>query len=159
MVLGSLGAPAASRRWQRERLFALAIVVVGLAVLVASQQRLLSPVLLLWLVAGLGNGAGTVFYESLLQERVPDALRGRVIAASEAVLDASFLGGALLAGLVGAHLGVRTAFAASGGLFLVAALITRVTIARPGRPFDVAAPSMRMDRTREVARAEAPAHS
>ena len=151
MVLGSLAAPAASRRWERERLFALAIVVVGLAVLVASQQRLLSPVLLLWLVAGLGNGAGTVFYESLLQERVPDALRGRVIAASEAVLDMSFLGGALLAGLVGAHLGVRTAFAASGGLFLMAALITRVTIARPSRPSRRRVPPDRSGRDQELA--------
>ena len=40
--------------------------------MIASQQRLLSPVLLLWFVAGIGNGSGTVFYESLLQERVPD---------------------------------------------------------------------------------------
>ena len=68
---GSLAAPAAARRWARERLFALCIAAVGVAVLVASQQRLLSAVLLLWFVAGVGNGGGTVFYESLLQERVP----------------------------------------------------------------------------------------
>jgi MFS family permease len=130
MVIGSLAAPAASRRWARERLFALSIVVVGLAVLVASQQRLLSPVLLLWFVAGVGNGGGTVFYESLLQERVPDSLRGRVMAASEAILDVSFLAGAFLAGLVGNRLGIRAAFAASGVLFVVAALFTRLTIGR-----------------------------
>jgi predicted MFS family arabinose efflux permease len=132
MVLGSLAAPAAARRWARERLFALCIAAVGVAVLVASQQRLLSAVLLLWFVAGVGNGGGTVFYESLLQERVPDSIRGRVMAASEATLDASFLVGAFAAGVVGTHLGVRAAFAGSGGLFLLAALFTRLTIARPG---------------------------
>jgi MFS family permease len=138
MVLGSLGAPAAARRWARERLFSLSIAVVGVAVLIASQQRLLSPVLLLWFVAGIGNGSGTVFYESLLQERIPDQVRGRVLAASEATLDASFLVGALAAGLVGSHLGVRVAFAGSGALFLVAALVTRITIAHPAAASSIA---------------------
>jgi predicted MFS family arabinose efflux permease len=130
MVLGSLAAPAAARRWARERLFAMSIALVGVAVLIASQQWLLSPVLLLWFLAGVGNGGGSVFYESLLQERVPDAIRGRVLAASEAVLDGAFLVGALLAALIGERLGVRMAFAASGGLFLAAALVTRLTIDR-----------------------------
>lgn len=130
MVLGSLAAPAAARRWARERLFAMSIALVGFAVLIASQQWLLSPVLLLWFLAGVGNGSGSVFYESLLQERVPDAIRGRVLAASEAVLDGAFLVGALLAALIGERLGVRMAFAASGGLFLAAALVTRLTIDR-----------------------------
>ena len=111
---------------------------------------MLSPVLLLWLVAGVGNGAGTVFYESLLQERVPDSLRGRVIAASEAVLDASFLGGAFLAGLVGSHLGIRTAFVVSGVLFLLAALITRLTIARPSVPLGTPDGSARSGHEREL---------
>jgi MFS family permease len=128
MVLGSLGAPAAARRWARERLFSVSMAVVGCAVLIASQQWMLSPVLLLWFLAGMGNGSGSVFYETLLQERVPDAMRGRVLAASEAVLDGAFLVGALLAAVLGERLGVRMAFAASGGLFLAAALVTRLTI-------------------------------
>jgi MFS family permease len=131
MVLGSLAAPAASRRWPRERLFVMSIALVGTAVLVASQQRMLSAVLLLWLVAGIGNGAGTVVYETLLQERVPDSLRGRVLAASEAVLDTAFLFGVFAAGLVGDRLGIRAAFAVSGCLFLSAALLTHVIMRRP----------------------------
>jgi predicted MFS family arabinose efflux permease len=130
MVLGSLSAPAAARRWPRERLFVMSIVLVGIAVLVASQQRTLSPVLLLWFVAGMGNGAGTVAYESLLQERVPDSLRGRVLSASEAILDSAFLIGAFAAGVVGDRLGVRAAFAGSGILFLSAALLTHVILKR-----------------------------
>jgi MFS family permease len=131
MVLGSLAAPAASRRWPRERLFVMSIVLVGIAVLVASQQRILSPVLLLWLVAGIGNGVGTVVYETLLQERVPDSLRGRVLAASEAVLDGAFLVGAFAAGMIGDRLGVRTAFAIAGCLFLAAALLTHLIMRGP----------------------------
>jgi MFS family permease len=124
MVLGSVAAPAASRRWPREKLFALSVALVGLAVLAASIQTVLSPVLMLWFVAGFGNGGGTVFYESLLQERVPESLRGRVLAASEAMLDGAFLLGAFAAGLVGDSLGVRGAFACSGLLFLFAAAMT-----------------------------------
>jgi MFS family permease len=126
MVLGSLAAPAAARRWARERLFGMSLVLVGFAVLVASQQRMLSPVLLLWFLAGMGNGSGTVFYESLLQERVPDPIRGRVLAALEAVLDGAFLVGALAGGLIGQRLGVRVTFAGSGILFLAAAMLARL---------------------------------
>ena len=104
----------------------MSIVLVGFAVLAASQQRMLSPVLLLWFLAGIGNGSGTVFYESLLQERVPDAIRGRVLAALEAVLDGAFLVGALAGGLIGQRLGVRVAFAGSGILFLGAAMLARL---------------------------------
>jgi MFS family permease len=142
MVLGSLAAPAGSRRWHRERMFPYSIALVGVAVLIASQQQLLSPVLLLWFVAGFGNGSGTVFYESLLQERVPDPLRGRVLAASEAILDASFLAGAALAGILGDRLGIRAGFAVSGALLLVGALFTRMFIGHPPRAavgFDAAA--------------------
>jgi len=134
MVLGPLAAPAAARRCPRERLCVRSIALVGCSVLVASQQRALSPVLLLWLLAGIGNGAGSVSYESLLQERVPDSLRGRVLAASEAVLDGAFLVGVFAAGLIGGGLGVRVAFACSGALFLAAALVTHVILGRPAPP-------------------------
>jgi MFS family permease len=40
MVLGSLAAPAAARRWPRDRLFAVGVGAVGVAVLVGSRQVL-----------------------------------------------------------------------------------------------------------------------
>lgn len=123
MVLGSLAAPAISRRWARERLFGASIAIVGVAVLLASRQSTLGPVLLMWVVAGVGNGLGTVSYESLLQERVPDAFRGRVLAASGAVLDGSFIVGAFAAGSLGASFGVRAALGLSGALFIGAAAL------------------------------------
>src|SRR5207244_6980604 len=60
MVVGSLLAPLASRRWARERLFGASIAMVGVAVLAASRQTSLASVLLMWVVAGVGNGVGPV---------------------------------------------------------------------------------------------------
>lgn len=132
MILGSVAAPAAARRWRRERLFGVAVGIVGIAILLASQANVLSPVLLLWLFAGAGNGIGSVSYGSLLQERTPNRLRGRVMAASEAVLDAAFLLGAVSAGWLGAQVGVRGAFVVSGAIFLLAAILSQRLLLESG---------------------------
>jgi predicted MFS family arabinose efflux permease len=128
MVLGSVAAPAAARRWSREWLFAAAIGVVGLAVLGASRASILSSLLLLWLLSGFANGVGSVAYHSLLQERTPDAFRGRVMGASEAVLQGALLAGASASGWFGTHVGVRTTYAVSGFLFLGTALVCRALL-------------------------------
>jgi MFS family permease len=135
MVIGSGIAPALARRWARERLLAASLVVVGTAVLLSSQAASLNPVLGLWLLAGVGNAVAVISYNSLLQERTPDKFRGRVVAASEAVLDASLIVGALLAGSLGAMLGARGAFALSGmGFLLAAALARALLVARSQEP-------------------------
>jgi MFS family permease len=131
MILGSVAAPAAAGRWRREGLLGISAAVVGLSVLAASRAVALPPVLLLWLAAGAANALGTVSYESLLQERTPDAFRGRVMAASEAVLDMTFLAGVSAAGWLGSSLGVRGAYAVSGAAFLLTALVSRVLLAPP----------------------------
>jgi MFS family permease len=128
MVLGSVAAPAAARRWAREWLFAAAIAVVGLAVIGASRASILSTVLLLWLVSGFANGVGSVAYISLLQERTPDALRGRVMGASEAVLQGALLAGASMSGWFGTHLGIRATYAISGFMFVGTALLCRALL-------------------------------
>lgn len=135
MLLGSVAAPALARRWNRERLLPLSIGVVGLMVLAVSRTGDFSTVLLAWLVAGTANSVGNVSYESLLQERTPDMLRGRVFAATEAVLDASYLAGAGLAVLLASTLRVTAAFAVSGGLLLLAAATALRVLPQPiGRP-------------------------
>jgi len=133
MLLGSAAAPALARRWHRERLFPAAIAVVGLGVLVVSRTADFSTVLLMWLVAGAANSVGNVSYESLLQERTPDALRGRVFAATEAVADASFLLGAVAAGVLGTWLSVSALLATVGGLMLVGAALGILCIPSPFR--------------------------
>jgi MFS family permease len=104
---------------------------VGIAILVVSRTRDFQTVLLAWLFAGAANSVGNVSYESLLQERTPDGLRGRVFAASEAVLDSAYLAGAFAAGFLGAWLGAPGAFVVSGALLLAAAVLGRLTLPAP----------------------------
>ena len=130
MVLGSAASPALSHRWARQHLLGLSIGLVGVCGLIASQANAIAPVLALWVLSGTGNAVGTVAYESLLQERTPDAVRGRVVAASEAVLDGSFLVGALAAGWVGTSLGTRPGYALAGAAFLAAGLLSHLLLAR-----------------------------
>jgi MFS family permease len=131
MLLGSIAAPAATRRWSRERLFAVSIATVGLAVLSVSQASSVATILGAWLLGGTANALGNICYESLLQERTPDALRGRVMAASEALLQTSLLTGALLAGWIGNHLGVRPVYLLAGVLLLLAAGLARLLLPGP----------------------------
>lgn len=155
MVVGSVFAPAAARRWKRENMLWAGVAVVGTSVVAAAQAGAIAPVLVLWLVAGAGNALGTVCYESLLQERTPDELRGRVFAASEAVLDAAFLGGVGLAAWMGSSIGARNAVTVAGSLFLVAALLSRVLL--NGRdPVPASVPQAWVDEAHELlARGEA----
>ncbi|MDQ3757462.1 MAG: MFS transporter, partial [Actinomycetota bacterium] len=93
MLLGSSAAPAVAKAWGREHMLTASVAVVGMCVLGASQSQVLSSLLALWLLAGGGNAVGTIAYQSLLQQKTPDALRGRTMAASEAVLDVAYLAG------------------------------------------------------------------
>lgn len=128
MLLGSFAAPALARRWPRERLLPVAIAVVGTLVLLVSRTTDFSTVLLAWLAAGSANAVGNVSYDSLLQERTPDALRGRVFAASEAVLDSAYLAGAFLAGWLAGAYRASTALSVSGAILLLAGALGWILI-------------------------------
>jgi MFS family permease len=149
MVLGSGISPSLSRRWPRQRMLAWGLLLVALAVAGSAAARSLEPVLALFTLAGLGNAVAVISYQSLLQERTPDRLRGRVVAASEAVLDTSLIVGALLAAPLAAAFGVRGAMVASGAGFLLASalagrLLGATTVPRPAEPaepFRVTAPA------------------
>ncbi|MDQ1445313.1 MAG: hypothetical protein QOI20_1777, partial [Acidimicrobiaceae bacterium] len=133
MLLGSTAAPAAARKWSCERMLTFSVAIVGVAVLCASRSVMLSSLLGLWLMAGSGNAVGTIAYQSLLQYRTPDRLRGRIVAASETVLDVAYLAGVTLAGWLGGHVGLRTAIAVAGVCFLLAALAGRLVLGKGTR--------------------------
>ena len=130
MLLGSTAAPAAARRWSCERMLVASVALVGVAVLFASRSAMLSSLLGLWLIAGSGNAVGTIAYQSLLQYRTPDRLRGRIVAASETVLDVAYLAGVTAAGWLGTHGSLRTAIAVAGGCFIAAAIVARVLLGK-----------------------------
>jgi MFS family permease len=125
MVLGSGLAPLLARWRPREWLIAWMIALVGACVLASALAQTLTPVLAYWAIAGVANAVAVISYQSLLQERTPDHLRGRVVAASEAVLDASLIVGAVTAGSIGLLVGIRGAFAISGAIFMGTALLAR----------------------------------
>lgn len=120
MVLGSTVAVAAGSRWSLEKVLVASVTVLALCILGSSWIALLAPVAALWLVAGSANALGSVAYESLLQQRTPDHLRGRVFGAAEAVLDVTYLVGALAAGALGALVGSRVGVGVAGAAVLVA---------------------------------------
>jgi MFS family permease len=138
MILGSIAAPAISRMWSREVLLGAGASMVGVCVFVASRATAVPPVLVLWIISGAGNAVATIAYESLLQERTPDRLRGRVVAASESVLAASFVAGVGVAGALASDLGLRATFALSGILFITSGVISHLLLGRPpiGEPGD-----------------------
>lgn len=133
MVLGSGLAPLLARWRPREWLITCMIALVGACVMASALAQTVTPVLAYWAVAGVANAVAVISYQSLLQERTPDHLRGRVVAASEAVLDASLIVGAVTAGSIGALAGIRGAFAISGTIFIGTAMLAR-RVFGPGEP-------------------------
>jgi MFS family permease len=132
MLLGSVTVPGIARRWPRERLLPIGVAIVGLMVLVVSRTDDFSTVLLAWFAAGWANALGNVSYETLLQERTPDALRGRVFAVTEAIADSAYVAGALLAAGLGAILAVQDVLAIAGSVMLFGAAAGLVLLPSPG---------------------------
>ena len=123
MVLASASAARLGRRRSPEAVLVLSVAVLGAAVATASATGSITVVALLWLCAGSGNALGSVAYETILQERTPDAVRGRVFGAADAVLDVAYLLGAVTAGVIASRLGVRAAMTTAGVSVLCAAVL------------------------------------
>ncbi len=138
MVVGAAVVPAVARRISRQNLLWIAIAVVGAAVLMTSRLSALGWILALSLFGGTANAIGSIAQETLLQETTPDAVRGRVFAAADALTDSSVLLGAVAGGALGALIGVRGALGACGALLLLAALVARSLLlahrTSPARP-------------------------
>jgi MFS family permease len=130
MAVGSLTAARVARRWRHGQLLSASVLVVSATVLLSAASPSVTPILALWLFAGVANTIGTVAYETLLQESTPDRFRGRVMAAAEASLEAGLLGGVLVAGLLGSVIGARGGIAVSGGVFVLAAIAAWRLLAR-----------------------------
>jgi MFS family permease len=75
--------------------------------------------ILVWIAAfGLADGPTQVVEQNLLQRRTPDAVRGRVIGAWEAVMTGAFVAALLLGGIVVGRVGPSGAFVFAGILAL-----------------------------------------
>ena len=79
------------------------------------------PVLIF--TSGLAEGVGHVAELNITQRRAPDAVRSRVLSASQAVVDAALALGFVAAGPVLSAVGPRWAYAIGGGISFLAALL------------------------------------
>ena len=93
MLAGGFFAVSIDRRMGHGPLLTWSTMAAGACIFVAAGAPSLGPVLLLWVVGGVANTLGTVAYETLVQQETPDAVRGRVFAALEAVTQGGLLAG------------------------------------------------------------------
>lgn len=124
MLVGSLTVSRIDRRLGHGALLTWSLVIVGVAVVLASASPVIGPVAVLWVFAGIANTTGTVAYETILQERTEDGVRGRVMAVLEAGIQAGLLAGVGLAATTDTIFAggdpARLGLALSGVLFALA---------------------------------------
>src|SRR4029077_774278 len=94
----------------------------GVAVAAGGWVHHLTSLLILWALAGIANAVANVSYETVLQQEVEPAYRGRVLAGCGAVLDAGYLVGVALAGTVASDTGLRGAVLLSGAVIAAGGL-------------------------------------
>jgi predicted MFS family arabinose efflux permease len=131
LLIGAWGAGSAlgslSGRWLDERNEIRALVAGTIAIAVTTAGVAISPwfggVLALTLLAGIAEGVTMVAETSIQQRRTPDAVRSRVVAASEAVVHLALAGGLVLGGPALEVLGPRGMYAAGGLLGLLGGAI------------------------------------
>jgi MFS family permease len=141
VMLGVYGVGAVVGSWLASRLTAATEatgLVTGFAVAgVAGIGIWLAPlfgiVLVCNLVWGVGDGVTRVAKAGILQRRTPDAVRGRVYAASESGLTFAYMTGFLLAGPTIAAFGAQATYAAGGVAALGAAALSSTVIAAARR--------------------------
>lgn len=121
-VLGSL-----TGRFMNERRELRAVIVAMLLVAVSGVGIAVSPwfapILAMNLVWGVAHGLDHVAQAGIFQRRAPDAVRSRVMAASETIGTVSYVVSLAAAGFALRAVGPRGSYAISGAIALVAALM------------------------------------
>jgi MFS family permease len=108
----------------------LAIVAQGLGIVGAAVSPVLWMALIGFAAGGVAHGVKNVVLRTLIHDRVPDALRGRVFAAYNGARNGAELGALVLGGLVVGAFGARAGLLISGvgpaaiGLLALLALMT-----------------------------------
>jgi MFS family permease len=119
VLLGLLTVPALDRRLPRERIVSFAFAVGGIALLLVSIMLTRWTVLLASFVVGLSFAWKKVPVDTMVQEAVPDGLRGRVFAAYDVIYNLARLLAAILAIPLIPAIGERGSAALVGIAFLL----------------------------------------
>lgn len=125
-TLGMVAGAVAFARLVPERALALgvliAVAVQGVGLFGAAAAAVLVPALASFLLGGVAHGVKNVLARTLIHQRAPEAMRGRVFAAYNAARNAAELGALSLGGVLVGLAGARTALALSGAVPLAIAL-------------------------------------
>jgi MFS family permease len=126
-TLGMVVGAAGLARFVPDRALALgllaAIAVQGAGLFGAAVSGVLTAALAGFLVGGIAHGVKNVLARTLIHQRVPDDLRGRVFAAYSAARNGAELGALGLGGVLVGVAGAQAALALSGAIPLAIALV------------------------------------
>jgi len=98
-------------------------VIAGIAGIAVWLAPFFAIVVLANLMWGVGDAASVVGRAGLFQRRSPDAIRGRVAAANESVMNVTLMAGMIIGGPLIAGLGPQAVYGLAGVLSLGAALL------------------------------------
>jgi MFS family permease len=130
MVGGAVGvARLVPRGWLARGVLA-AIAVQGAGMFGAAAVAVLSVALAGFVVGGVAHGVKNVLARTLIHERVPDAMRGRVFATYNAARNGAELGALGLGGVAVGALGAQAALALSGAIPLAIGLAALALLTR-----------------------------
>jgi MFS family permease len=130
MVGGAVGvARLVPRGWLARGVLA-AIAVQGAGMFGAAAVAVLSVALAGFVVGGVAHGVKNVLARTLIHERVPDAMRGRVFATYNAARTGAELGALGLGGVAVGALGAQAALALSGAIPLAIGLAALALLTR-----------------------------
>ncbi len=131
-VLGSLGGRYLNER-NEPRVLLIGTVMIGAAGIGTGISPLFGPILALTLFWGLGDGLTVVAEQGIRQRRTPDAVRSRVMAASDGIVHVGLAVSFGLAAVVLPAVGPQGIYAIGGVAALLAAAVL-APVLRSARP-------------------------
>ena len=131
-TLGAVLASTAMNRLGPARAFAWAMLIEGVAIAAIAAVPSLAVAMAIFIVGGVFGGIGITADQVVVQERVPDAARGRVRATNDALMAAAYAVSLGIGGVVVEVLGARGTYLA-GGIGVLAAGVLAFAVLRAPR--------------------------
>jgi len=131
-LLGGLLGGGIGRVATPERLIGFALVALGVLVLILVNVPIIALAVVLFALAGIATVVEGIGAQTVLQGRVTDWYRGRILGAIGATGAVLTLGGMGLASELTDHLGIVPVLDVAGGVWLLAGVVAVVTL-RYGR--------------------------
>jgi MFS family permease len=142
VTAGSLLAARGESPEHGRRLYLSGIALCAAGMAVCAVAPVLTVAVVAFLFIGLGNGVALVSEGVLLQQVIPDAIKGRVFGLKAAMISGAFLVAYFGGGLLTAWMGPRGTFALIAAGSAVVCLVARFVLAGDRRRAAMAAPAL-----------------